>query len=192
MRRVIGWSIPLVLIAFGLLWPLVFTGGHDESPASDPVVFSNYKVDLVVSADGRLDAVETITAEFPGDRHGLFKFWPVDNQNVPRVRQIPDVTSIMLDGHSVPYQMLWEDGKRFRVAKIGDPEKYLSYGTHVFEIRYSIPGYLTRAASEPTKPSPTRSATARGRRRRSIGTSSARRGTTASTAPKSRFGCPAT
>ena len=22
MRRVIGWSIPLVLIAFGLLWPL--------------------------------------------------------------------------------------------------------------------------------------------------------------------------
>ena len=27
MRRVIGWSIPLVLIAIGLLWPLVFNGG---------------------------------------------------------------------------------------------------------------------------------------------------------------------
>ena len=76
MRRVIGWSIPLVLIAFGLLWPLVFTGGHDESPASDPVVFSNYKVDLVVSADGRLDAVETITAEFPGDRQACSSSGP--------------------------------------------------------------------------------------------------------------------
>ena len=31
MRRVIGWSIPLVLIAIGLLWPLVFKGGHRGS-----------------------------------------------------------------------------------------------------------------------------------------------------------------
>ena len=38
--------------------------------------------------------------------------------------------------------MLWEDGERFRVAKIGDPDQYLSWGTHVFEIRYSIAGVL--------------------------------------------------
>ena len=30
----------------------------------------------------------------------------------------------------------------FRVAKIGDPDKYLGFGTHVFEIRYRIPGVL--------------------------------------------------
>ena len=76
MRRVIGWSIPLVLIVIGLLWPLVFKGGGDqELPADDPVVFSNFKADYRVNADGSLDAVETITAEFPGGRHGLFRCW---------------------------------------------------------------------------------------------------------------------
>ena len=30
----------------------------------------------------------------------------------------------------------------FRVAKIGDPNKYLGFGTHVFEIRYRVPGVL--------------------------------------------------
>ena len=38
--------------------------------------------------------------------------------------------------------MLWEDGERFRVAKIGDPDRTLTWGTHVFEIRYSIAGVL--------------------------------------------------
>ena len=38
--------------------------------------------------------------------------------------------------------MLWEGAERFRVAKIGDPDQYLSAGTHVFEIRYTIDGVL--------------------------------------------------
>ena len=142
MRRVIGWSIPLVLIAIGLLWPLVFKGGHEELPADDPVVFSNFKADLRVSADGNLDAVETITAEFPSGRHGLFQWWDTSNQNHPYIRQVPDITSVKIDGAPAPYRMLWMDGKRFRVAKIGDPDEYLSYGTHVFEIRYTVPGVL--------------------------------------------------
>ena len=66
--------------------------------------------------------METITAEFPGGRHGLFQYWDVANQNNPRVRQKPEITSILLDGNPMPYQMLWEDGQRFRVAKIGDPD----------------------------------------------------------------------
>ena len=42
--------------------------------------------------------------------------------------------------------MLWEGGERFRVAKIGDPDSTLSSGTHVYEIRYTIPGVLDPAA----------------------------------------------
>ena len=126
MRRILAWSIPLALIVFGLLWPLVFRGGSEASDISDPVVFSNYKADFVVSADGRLDAVETITGEFPSSRHGIFRYWDVANQNSPRVRQKPEITSVLLDGEIVPYQMLWEDGQRFRVAKIGDPDRYLT------------------------------------------------------------------
>jgi len=142
MWRVIRWLIPLALIIFGLLWPVVFSGGSAASDVSDPVVFSNYKADFVVNGDGRLNAVETITAEFPSGRHGIFRYWDVANQNSPRVRQKPEITSILLDGQPASYQMLWEDGERFRVAKIGDPDQYLSYGTHVFEIRYRIPGVL--------------------------------------------------
>ena len=145
MGRLIRWLIPLLLIGFGLLWPVVFHGGAGSSGPSapdDPVVFSVYDVNVVVNDAGDMSAVETITAEFPGGRHGIFRYWDVTNQNNPRVRQKPEVTSVLLDGHPEPYQMLWEDGERFRVAKIGDPDTTLSYGTHVFEIRYTIPGVL--------------------------------------------------
>ena len=98
MRRVIGWSIPLVLIAIGLLWPLVFKVGHEALPADDPVVFSNFKADFRVNADGSLSAVETITAEFPSGRHGLFQYWDTSNQNHPYVRQVPDIESVKIDG----------------------------------------------------------------------------------------------
>ena len=117
-------------------------GVSEASDVADPVVFSNYKADFVVNRDGRLDAVETITAEFPGGRHGIFQWWDIANQNNPGVRQQPEITSILLDGEPVSYQMMWEGGERFRVAKIGDPDRTLSWGTHVFEIRYRIAGVL--------------------------------------------------
>src|SRR4051794_30787901 len=146
MGRGIRWLIALALITFGLLWPLVVSGGSEASAVSDPVVFSNYKADFVVNSVGQLDAVETITAEFPGGRHGLFRYWDVANQNSPRVRQKPEVKSILLDGAPAQYRMQWEGGERFLVAKIGDPNQYLGYGTHVFEIRYSVPGVLAPGA----------------------------------------------
>ena len=142
MGRVIRWLISLALITFGLLWPLVFTGSSDASDVDDPVVFSNYKADFVVNRDGRLDAVETITGEFPSGRHGIFQWWDVSNQNNAGLRQKPEISSILLDGEPISYQMMWEGGQRFRVAKIGDPDRTLTWGTHVFEIRYSIPDVL--------------------------------------------------
>jgi len=142
MRRVIRWLITLALITFGLLWPLVIQSGSEASDIEDPVVFSKYKADFAVNRDGQLDAVERITAEFPGGRHGIFQWWDIANQNNPGLRQTPEITSILLDGKPVPYQMMWEGGERFRVAKIGDPDRTLTWGTHVFEIRYSIQGVL--------------------------------------------------
>jgi Predicted membrane protein (DUF2207) len=147
MARVIKWLIPLALITFGLLWPLVFRGGSAASGVDDPVVFTDYKANFVVNAQGRLDAVETITADFPEGRHGIFRYWDIANQNNPRVRQKPEITSILLDGQAAPAQMLWEDGERFRVAKIGDPDQYLPAGTHVFEMRYTINGVLDPAST---------------------------------------------
>ena len=142
MRRAFGWLFLLGLVAVGLLWPLAFNGGSTAAPATDPVVITNYQADFTVAEDGTLDAVETITGEFPSGRHGIFRYWDVANQNSPRVRQKPEITSILLDGEAAPYQLLWEDGERFRVAKIGDPDSTLSAGTHVYELRYAIPGVL--------------------------------------------------
>ncbi|MGD9514851.1 DUF2207 domain-containing protein, partial [Mycolicibacterium sp.] len=141
--RLVKALIPLILIAFGVLWPVVFHGGASASEIDDPVVFADYDVDMVVDDAGDMTAVETLTTEFyTTARHGIFRYWDVANPNSPYVRQKPEVTSVLLDGRPVPYQMLWEDAGRFRVAKIGDPDRYLSDGTHVFEIRYTIPGVL--------------------------------------------------
>ncbi|MBJ7386411.1 MAG: DUF2207 domain-containing protein, partial [Mycolicibacterium sp.] len=142
MRRILGWSLLLGLIALGLLWPLAFGSGSAAGPADDPVVITDYRADFTVGADGDLTAVETITGDFPSGRHGIFRYWDVANPNEPSVRQTPEITSILLDGEPVDYQMLWEDADRFRVAKIGDPYSTLWPGAHTYEIRYAIDGVL--------------------------------------------------
>ncbi len=186
--RLLKAAIPLLLIALGLLWPVVFAGGGSAgTPGEDPVVISDFSMNATVDGAGDMTAVETITTQFYStDRHGIFRYWDVANQNDSHVRQKPEVTSILLDGQPVPYQMLWEDGKRFRVAKIGDPDRTLSDGTHVFELRYRIPGVLDPGS------------TGAGRRfAKAVGSSApspsvffwnviAPRGTTASTGPTSR------
>ena len=142
MKRAFGWSILLAVIVIGLLWPLLGESATAGTPAADPVVISDYRADFSVSADGTLVAVETIRGEFPSGRHGIFRYWDVANQNSPQVRQEPRVTSLLLDGAPAPYQLLWESGDRFRVAKIGAADTTLPAGTHTYELKYVIPGVL--------------------------------------------------
>ena len=108
------------------------------------------------------------------------------------MRQEPEVTSILLDGEWVPYQMLWEDGERFRVAKIGDPDQYLDSGTHVFEIRYTIDGVLDPGSTGADKRFAQSVGEPESTVGRSTGTSSRRPGTTGFSGPTSRSRCPAT
>src|SRR6185312_11699090 len=141
-RRAAALLIPLALTIIGLFWPLVFTGGSGAGTTSDPVWFSHYKADYVVAADGKVEAVETITAQFPGGKHGIFEFWDVAAPHDPHVRMIPTVTSVTLDDNPVPYAFSWDDNRRFFTAKIGDAGKYLSPGSHVFVIRSVVPNAL--------------------------------------------------
>ncbi len=128
MGRLFKLLTPLVRIAFGLLWPVVFSaassGVQSGGAAADPVVISDY----TVTAAGDLDAVETITGQFPVGRHAIFRYWDVANPNRPKVRQVPQIESILLDGDPAPYQLLWEGRERFRVAKIGSPDHTLNLG----------------------------------------------------------------
>ncbi|MCB1289751.1 MAG: DUF2207 domain-containing protein, partial [Mycobacterium sp.] len=124
--RRVGLIFPVLLILIGLLWPAVFTGSSQGSAVSDPVVITNLRADYTVDSDGLMQATETITTEFPRWRHGIFRFFDVGNPNESHVRQVPEVAEITLDGKPVPYTLLWQRADRFLVAKIGDPDSYLS------------------------------------------------------------------
>ena len=87
--RVVRWLAAAALIAAGLLWPLLAARAPNAGSDYDPVRFSKYEADFVVDSNGRLDAVETITAEFPSGRHGIFRSWSIDNAFAPHTRQQP-------------------------------------------------------------------------------------------------------
>lgn len=143
MSRILLRVAAALLLAGMLLVPtlasMVPTAG---SSGSDPVTITTYEASYTVSQDGTLDAVETITAEFPWGRHGIFRYWDLADFGDPSVRYRPRNIDITLDGDAVPVEMLWEQGRRYRVAKIGDADSYVSPGSHTYQIRYEIRGAL--------------------------------------------------
>ncbi|MBU3751758.1 MAG: DUF2207 domain-containing protein, partial [Mycobacterium sp.] len=140
--RAVARLIPVMFVVLGLLWPALLAGGTQGAPVDDPVTITALRADFTVDRAGLMQATETVTAEFPLGRHGIFRFWDVSNPNSPHVRQIPEVLEISLDGQPVPYEMLTREKGRIVVAKIGDPASYLDPGSHVYRIRYTIPGVL--------------------------------------------------
>src|SRR6185312_13745717 len=141
-RRVLAGLIPLALIVIGLLWPLVFTGSSQPDSTDDPVWFSSYKADYHVSADGHVDVIEDITAQFPGGKHGIFEFWDTAAPHDLKIRLVPTVTSVSMDGAPVGYATSWDDNHRFVTAKIGDPHTILRPGTHEYVIHSVVPNAL--------------------------------------------------
>ena len=144
MKRVLMSLGVAVLALIGLAAPLI-QFSDDADPTVDPVTISDYRADYRVAHDGELTARESISTLFPPSRHGIFRFWDVTDAADPHVRYIPDAIAVTLDGHAVPVELSWEANRRFRVAKIGDPDSYLSPGTHVFVITYRVDGVLAPA-----------------------------------------------
>lgn len=141
IRNIVRFVLLAVLIV-GITAPAVFSPPRTESAPSapDPVTITDYSARYDVARDGTVRAVETIVAEFPEGRHGIFRYWDIADAKNPHVRYIPRDISISLNGHDAPYEMLWENGRQFRVAKIGDPDRYLSAGIHTFKIAYRVDG----------------------------------------------------
>ena len=149
MKRVFSIVFLLIATAIGLFWPLLGAAGSSSSSStgSDPVVITHYQAALSVSADGLLTARETITGEFPFGRHGIFRFWDVRDAADSHNRYTPTVTSITMDNGPIPYELLWQSGHRYRVAKIGDANNYVEPGQHTFVIDYTIPGAISPASA---------------------------------------------
>ncbi|MFT4009749.1 MAG: DUF2207 domain-containing protein [Nocardioidaceae bacterium] len=135
--------VATLIAAVAVCWPLlarVIPTGVSTAP--DPVTISDYQGDFQVSADGTLRATETLQTEFPCCRHGIFRFWPIAAPWDTHTRLIPRHIEVTMDGGSVPVDLSWEDGRQYRVAKIGDPDHTVLPGTHTYVISYTVAGVL--------------------------------------------------
>ena len=145
MKRRVSAVLLCVLAAAGLLWPLLpaVVPPDAQSAGPDPVSVTSYDATYDVAADGRLVATESLTTAFPFGRHGIFRYWDVSDRNDASVRYQPDISSITLDGAPVQYETTWDGGRRYFVAKIGDPDRFVTPGTHVYRITYAIDGTIS-------------------------------------------------
>lgn len=149
MKRVLLSLAALVITFIALFVPAFGFTSSSDSVSADPVVVTDYKADVTVHRDGSLDAVETVTAEFPYGRHGIFRFWDVADAANRGVRYPPTDISITVDGTAVPFDLSWEQSNRFRVAKIGDPDRYVTPGSHTYVIKYRVENVLAPGNSPP-------------------------------------------
>ncbi|MGB9011687.1 MAG: DUF2207 domain-containing protein, partial [Aeromicrobium sp.] len=142
--RAVAFLIAAAVVTMPVLVGLVPTGG---STGPDPVSITDYDATFTIDANGSLEATERLTATFPFGRHGIFRYWDLRDPSDDHVRLTPRNIEVSLDGQDEPFELLWENGRRFRVAKIGDADRYVSSGTHVYTISYRIEGALSPATA---------------------------------------------
>jgi hypothetical protein len=155
MKRVLLRLLLTIVTAGLVVAPAVAAMNDDNDPGPaprDPVTVTTYAADFLVVADGGLVGKETVTARFPAGRHGIYRYWDVTDRSDPRARLDPQDVSVTMDGRDVPLELSWEDGRRQRVARIGDPDTTLDPGQHVFTITYRIDGAVApgTATSSPS------------------------------------------
>lgn len=147
MKRVLMSAAVLIATVIVVLLPLITTSSSGGSVGADPVTITDYRADITVGRDGSLDATETVVAEFPYGRHGIFRYWDLNDTSNRGVRYTPQDIDITMDGSSVPFELSWEQGERFRVAKIGDASYYVTPGLHTYVLKYRVTGVLAPGSS---------------------------------------------
>jgi hypothetical protein len=147
MRRTL-LRVCALLAAVALLFIPVLAGmiPSDTATTPDPVTITSYDAHYAVDRTGVLTATETIVGDFPYGRHGIFRYWDLQDSGDRNVRLRPQDFTVTRDGEPEPYTMLWEQGRRFRVAKIGSAETLLSLGEHTYVLKYRIKGALAHGS----------------------------------------------
>jgi len=147
MRRTLV-RVGALLAALAVLFIPVLAGLVPSSSSStpDPVTITSYDARYSVDRHGVLTATETIVGDFPYGRHGIFRYWDLQDSADKNVRLRPQDFTVTRDGADEPYTMLWEQGRRFRVAKIGSADTLLSLGEHTYVLRYRIKGALAHGS----------------------------------------------
>ncbi|MHA7899668.1 MAG: DUF2207 domain-containing protein [Henriciella sp.] len=100
-----------------------------------------FAVEVEVERDGDILVKETIAVNVEGRdvRRGIFREFPayyLDEETGGRLPYRYDVLSIRKDGRREPYDR--ETNGTAVMIRIGDPDRFLDYREHVYEIRYRV------------------------------------------------------
>ena len=143
----VRWVVRLVglgiLLAAVTLPGAIGSVGSDIAPAYEETTISKYVASFDLDDQGDLTVTERLTVSFPfSGKHGIFRFWDLQDPNDTSARRVPDQIAVTRDGHDEPFTLSWESGRRYRVAKIGDPDVLIPPGDHVYVLTYRIDGVL--------------------------------------------------
>lgn len=146
MKRLLVRMSALIVLGLLVLVPAAGFSGP-STPADEPTTITSYVADFTVSTNGDLDAVETITVDFPvgTSRHGIFRFFDTHDPSAPHARRIPTDIRVSQDGKPAQVDLSSKNNGRERVVRIGDPAYYV-IGQHVYRISYHIAGVLEKGA----------------------------------------------
>jgi hypothetical protein len=148
MKRLLASIGAFIVLAGILLLPALWwdLDLSSEDATNEPTLILSYDADFTVSDDGDLSVVERLNVNFPtGDRHGIFRFFDRIDESVEEARRIAEDVEVTMDGGEIPVDHTVEKG-RYDVYKIGDPDRTLAPGPHLFEIRYEVPTVLAPGA----------------------------------------------
>ncbi len=157
MARIVASLSGLVLLVGILFLPALFFDEDGSRSKADPTVYepttiTSYLADFTVDEDGGMDVVETLTVNFPVGLHGIFRFFDRLDPSAADVRHRISDVEVTYDGEDVPVDRSQED-LRYDVLRIGDPDRAVPPGEHVYEIAYHVTSALTPGddVDEPTQ-----------------------------------------
>ncbi len=136
MARWVGRGIALLLLAGLVLFPAIrwpSLGGIE----ADTARINSYVADFRVTSTGTIEVTETLRVNFPGYKHGIFRFFDVQDPNDSHVRLVPRDITVTRDGQPEPFEILREGKGRYRNVKIGSAATTMT-GEHVYVIGYRI------------------------------------------------------
>jgi uncharacterized membrane protein YgcG len=118
---------------------LLFCWGGLSALAEEAI--ERFDVDITVEKDGDIIVTETIAVTVEGReiRRGIFRELPAFYADPDGPGNLPfqyKVLSVRKDGVREPYER--ERNGNAVLIRIGDPDRYLDYREHVYEIRYRV------------------------------------------------------
>ena len=108
-------------------WPSL--GGVEQ----DTATITNYVADFTVAKDGRINVTETLQVNFPDYKHGIFRFFDVQDPNDSHVRLVPHDIAVSRDGRRRALRGPDEGKGRYRNVKIGSADTTMT-GAHTYVI----------------------------------------------------------